>query len=201
MTEREEQTKKPGESQTVVALFKMCTGTPHCGSGVQAADELLIPTSSSVLMFPFSTQPSPHSPPLISPPHPSLPPSHSSAVCGSLRRRQKRQRQRGRSPILDGVCRSRAAWTRGSVSREPKQTAAGLSLGGWEGRWEGWGSEGMGGGCMSGAGQTRSIIRERGKRGGSTQDPIRGANSLSSLRHIPARQKAVEEADNVHVWA
>lgn len=74
--EREEQTKKPGESQTVVALFKMCTGTPHCGSGVQAADELLIPTSSSVLMFPFSTQPSPHSPPLISPPllsPPSLP--------------------------------------------------------------------------------------------------------------------------------
>lgn len=35
----------------------------------------------------------------------------------------------------------------------------------------------------------------------STPDPIRGANSLSSLRHIPARQKAVEEADNVHVWA
>lgn len=88
--EREEQTKKPGESQTVVALFKMCTGTPHCGSGVQAADELLIPTSSSVLMFPFSTQPSPHSPPLISPPLPSLPPTaRLSADLSDVGRRDK----------------------------------------------------------------------------------------------------------------
>lgn len=54
---------------------------------------------------------------------------------------------------------------------------------------------------MSGAGQTRSIIRERGKRGRSRQDPIRGADSLSPLRHIPARRETVEEADNVHVWA
>ena len=46
----------------------MCTGTPHCGSGVQAGDELLIPTSSN-LAPPFSFLP------------PSLPPSQSQLCC------------------------------------------------------------------------------------------------------------------------
>ncbi|KAK5902466.1 hypothetical protein CesoFtcFv8_007714 [Champsocephalus esox] len=49
----------------------MCTGTPHCGSGVHARDELHIPTSGIL------------APPLL----PSLPPwpTRSSAVCRSLR--------------------------------------------------------------------------------------------------------------------
>lgn len=152
----EEQTKNPVESQTVVALFKMCTGTPHCGSGVQAADELLISTSSSVLMFPFSTQPSPPLTMLLSL---SLSPSsHSLAACRSLRRRRTRQRQLGSSPILDGVCRTRAGWGQSLPQKKKKKKSRGRRA---RARGSGGGGgRGEGRGWMSRAGQTRSVIRQ-----------------------------------------
>lgn len=43
---KEERNKQNPAKTRQSWCFKMCTGTPHCGSGVQAGDELLIPTSS-----------------------------------------------------------------------------------------------------------------------------------------------------------
>lgn len=115
--------------------FKMCTGTPHCGSGVQAADELLIPTSS-VLAFPF---------------HPPPPPSRSplaAQLSADLSDREKRcVEEETKAPacsvILEGVWRLTQA-DEGSISCEPKQTVPSAG----------------GGGSLSCAGQTRSIIQE-----------------------------------------
>lgn len=59
---KEERNKQnPARSCRQSWCFKMCTGTPHCGSSVQAGDELLIPTSS-ILTLPFL--PLPPAPPL-----------------------------------------------------------------------------------------------------------------------------------------
>lgn len=112
----------------------MCTGTPHCGSGVQAADELLIPTSS-VLAFPF---------------HPPPPPSRSplaawlSADLSDSKKRcvEEETKAPACSVILEGVWRLTQA-DEGSISCEPKQTVPSA-----------------GGGGLSCAGQTRSIIQE-----------------------------------------
>lgn len=64
---KEERNKQNPAKTRQSWCFKMCTGTPHCGSGVQAGDELLIPTSS-IRALPLLPLPpaAPH------PPHPQL---------------------------------------------------------------------------------------------------------------------------------
>lgn len=85
---KEERNKQNPAKTRQSWCFKMCTGTPHCGSGVQAGDELLIPTSSirALPLLPL--------PPAA--PHPPHPPTPSSAVCRSLRLRRDAWRKRQR---------------------------------------------------------------------------------------------------------
>lgn len=114
----------------------MCTGTPHCGSGVQAGDELLIPTTPSILTLPSLPLP------------PSCIPPRSSAVCRSLRLRRDAWRKRQRhQPAL---CFFR--WSDNSH----RQRRAALAVN-QDRQCQEW----AGAGCLHCSGQTRSIIQER----------------------------------------
>ena len=112
----------------------MCTGTPHCGSGVQAGDELLIPTSSN-LAPPFSFLP------------PSLPIAallstvllNPGETCGKKKKRLKHQPELCFFRWSENSCRQRrAAPAANQTDRAGKQA----------------------GGRRSCSGQTRSIRDE-----------------------------------------
>lgn len=116
----------------------MCTGTPHCGSGVQARDELLIPTTPSILTLP-------------SLPLPPASPPRSSAVCRSLRLRRDAQRKRQRHQ--SALCFFR--WSENSH----RQRRAALAVN-QDRQCQEW----AGAGCLHCSGQTRSIIQETESR-------------------------------------
>lgn len=124
----------------------MCTGTPHCGSGVQAGDELLIPTSSN-LAPPFSFLPPPIPP--THPSHPSLPLAALLSTVllnpGETRGEKKKKKKLKHQPELcffrwsENSCRQRRAAPAASQTDRTREQA---------------------GGRRSCSGQTRSIIDE-----------------------------------------